>query len=97
MMEKSIVKNKFVMIGIFQEVQRIQSKGYISLYQIKGKRRELNIFLTETGKEYAHLLLKDLYSKEEVVYSHIDQPESILQILQNLVQTMKSITNGGNE
>ncbi len=78
-------------------IKDLEIKGYISLSQIKGKRRELNIYLTESGKEYANLLLQDLYNKEEEVYNNIENSESILQILQELVNKMQIISNGGKK
>ncbi len=75
-------------------IKELEEKGYISLSQIKGKRRELNIFLTKSGKEYADTLLKDLYFREKEVYKEIQNPEETLLVLKNLVHKMSFISNG---
>ncbi len=76
-------------------IKELEEKGYISLVQIKGKRRELNIILTKSGKEYADTLLNDLYCKEKEVYKNISNAEEILHILKNLTQHIQIISNGG--
>ena len=72
-------------------IKELEEKGYICLHQIKGKRRELNIFLTESGKAYANNLLKDLYVKEKEVYQNIKNPEETLENLHELVLKLQVI------
>ena len=74
-------------------IKELEEKGYLSLHQIKGKRRELNIRLTSLGKDYAEELLKDLYKKEKEVYQNLTSPEEIIKILKDLVQKLQTITN----
>ncbi len=75
-------------------IKELEEKKYISLHQIKGKRRELNILLTKNGKEYANNLLKDLYSREKEVYKMINNPEETLKILNDLVSKLQIISKG---
>lgn len=45
--------------------KQVQAQGYITLAPIPGKRREMNICLTESGKAYARQLLRDIYEAED--------------------------------
>ena len=45
--------------------KQVQARGYITLAPIPGKRREMNICLTESGKEYAKQLLCSIYEAED--------------------------------
>ncbi len=74
-------------------IKELEDNGYIHLSQIKGKRRELNISLTKTGKEYANTILKDLYSREKEVYKEINNAEETLQVIKHLAQKMSIISN----
>lgn len=74
-------------------IKELEEKEYIYLSQIKGKRRELNISLTKSGKEYADTLLKDLYFKEKEIYKEIQKPDETLQVLKNLAEKMLIISN----
>mgnify|MGYP003297999455 CR=1 FL=1 len=49
-------------------IKDIQKDGYVELVPIKGKRREMSIVLTESGKKFADDVLSDLYEKEAEVY-----------------------------
>ena len=75
-------------------IKELEEKEYISLHQIKGKRRELNIRLTKTGKEYANNLLKDLYTREKEAYKMINNPKETLEKLNNLVSKLQIISKG---
>ncbi len=78
-------------------IKELEEKEYITLRQIKGQRRELNIVLTESGKTYADMLLKDLYNREKEAYKNIPNPKEVLEILNNLVQNLQIISNGGEK
>ncbi len=78
-------------------IKELEEKEYITLRQIKGQRRELNIVLTESGKTYADMLLKDLYNREKQAYKNIQNPKEVLEILNNLVQNLQIISNGGEK
>ena len=49
-------------------IKDIQKDGYALLVPIKGKRREMSIVLTESGKEFADNVLSELYKKEAEAY-----------------------------
>ena len=50
----------------------LKNKDYVKLEPIKGKRREMNIIITESGKKYANNVLKDIYQKEAEVFKKLD-------------------------
>jgi len=52
-------------------MKELESDGYIELIQIKGEKRELQVKLTEAGKNYSSILLKDLYEIERKTYEKI--------------------------
>ena len=76
-------------------IKDLESKNYIALSQIKGKRRELLVSLTESGKAYADGILSDLYKREKEIYSEIKAPEALLDALQNLAAKMQKIAAKG--
>lgn len=65
-------------------IKDLESKGYIALTPIKGERRELQISLTPSGREYADNLLTDLYRREKEVYKSIENAHSLLAQLEDL-------------
>ena len=73
-------------------VKDLQGKGYVELSQIKGERRELLVSLTDSGKQYANGILSDLYKKEKQIYGEIENPESIIVKLKDLLQSMQKIS-----
>ncbi len=72
-------------------IKDLESKNYLVLSQIKGKRRELSVSLTPRGKEYADEILSDLYRKEREIYPEIENPEELLLSLQKLAAKMQKI------
>lgn len=46
-------------------VKRWEKEGFVTLIPIPGKRREMNIMLTESGSEYAKSFLGFLYRAED--------------------------------
>lgn len=46
-------------------VKRWEKEGYLTMVAIPGKRRELQIILTDTGREYAKSFLAFVYEAEE--------------------------------
>lgn len=46
-------------------VKRWEKEGYVVQQHIQGKRREMQIVLTEAGKEYARTLMTSLYRAED--------------------------------
>lgn len=76
-------------------IKDLESKRYVVLSQIKGERRELLVSLTPSGKEYADGILSDLYKREKEIYTEIEAPEALLELLQNLVASMQKIAVKG--
>ena len=76
-------------------IKDLESKNYIALGKIKGERRELLVSLTESGKKYADGILSDLYRREWEIYSEIESPEALLDVLQNLAAKMQKIAAKG--
>lgn len=71
-------------------IKELEQSGYVELIPIKGKRREMSIVLTESGKEYADNLLSDLYKKEAEVYKSLNSEEcKIVDILEKIVGKLK--------
>ncbi|MCQ2535137.1 MAG: MarR family transcriptional regulator [Clostridia bacterium] len=71
-------------------IKEIQKDGYVELVPIKGKRREMSIVLTESGKKYADDVLSDLYKKEAEVFKTLSKEErEIVVILEKLAGKLK--------
>jgi len=71
-------------------IKEIQKDGYVELVPIKGKRREMSIVLTESGKKYADNVLSDLYKKEAEVFKSLSSEEQeIVMVLEKLARKLK--------
>ena len=71
-------------------IKDIQKDGYALLVPIKGKRREMSIVLTESGKAFADNVLSDLYKKEaEVFRSFSSEEQEIVKVLEKLAKKLK--------
>ena len=71
-------------------IKDIQKQGYVELVPIKGKRREMSIVLTESGKAFADNVLSDLYRKEEEVFKLLSPKEQeIVMVLEKLARKLK--------
>ncbi|MBE5958367.1 MAG: MarR family transcriptional regulator [Lachnospiraceae bacterium] len=71
-------------------IKEIQKNGYVELVPIKGKRREMSIVLTESGKKYANSVLSELYKKEGEVYKSLNREErEIIIVLEKLARKLK--------
>lgn len=71
-------------------VKDLQKSGYIELIPIKGKRREMSIILTPSGKEYADTILSVLYKKEAEVYKELSTKErEIIEVLEKIARELK--------
>lgn len=46
-------------------IKQAEAGGYLTLTPIPGKRREMNVCLTEKGKQYAGQILSPIYAAEE--------------------------------
>ena len=60
----------------------LRRSGYVTLEPIKGKRREMTVVLTESGKRYADDILKEIYQKENEVFKKLDTAD--LQLVEQL-------------
>ena len=76
-------------------IKDLEGKSYVELSQIKGERRELLVSLTKSGKEYADGILSDLYRRESEIFSELEAPEELLEVLQNLAAKMQTIATKG--
>lgn len=71
-------------------IKDIQQNGYVELIPIKGKRREMSIVLTESGKNYADSILSDLYKKEAEVYKTLRSEEyEVVDLLERIAKKLK--------
>lgn len=71
-------------------IKEIQKQRYVELVPIKGKRREMSIVLTESGKKFADDVLSDLYKKESEVYKSLSAKEQeIVAVLEKLEKNLK--------
>ena len=71
-------------------IKEIQQNGYVELIPIKGKRREMSIVLTESGKNYADSILSDLYKKEAEVYKTLRSEEyEVVDLLERIAKKLK--------
>ena len=73
-------------------IKDIQQNGYVELIPIKGKRREMSIVLTESGKNYADSILSDLYKKEAEVYKTLRSEEyEVIDLLERIAKKLKGV------
>lgn len=72
-------------------VKDLQDKGFVTLAQIKGERRELLVSLTPAGKEYAEGILADLYRRERDIFAGIARPDELISALGDLAEQMQNI------
>lgn len=71
-------------------IKEIQKDGYVELVPIKGKRREMSIVLTESGKKFANNVLSDLYKKEAETYKALSvEEQEIVVTLEKLARKLK--------
>ena len=71
-------------------IKDIQKDGYVELVPIKGKRREMSIILTESGKAFADKVLSNLYKKEAEVFKSLSSEEQeIVMVLEKLARKLK--------
>ena len=71
-------------------IKEMQKDGYALLVPIKGKRREMSIVLTESGKAFADNVLSDLYKKEAEVFKSLSTDEQeIVKVLEKLAKKLK--------
>ena len=69
-------------------VKELNDDGYVELIHIPGKRREMNIILTEKGKAYSKSILNDIYKMEEKVYKALGEKVRINDDLEFLLDKL---------
>lgn len=52
-------------------VKDLENQGFVKLIKVDGKRREMNIALTDEGKKFSDKLLKGLFDLEKQVFENI--------------------------
>lgn len=72
-------------------VKDLEARGLVELVPIQGKRREMLIRLTESGKTYADGLLRDMYQKESDVFKTLKNTEGFLAEFETLAEKLKVI------
>lgn len=71
-------------------IKELQQNGYVELVPVKGKRREMSIVLTESGKKYSDQILSDIYKKETKVYKALSSEErEIASTIEKMVRMLK--------
>lgn len=70
-------------------VKELNDDGYVDLIHIPGKRREMNIILTEKGKDYSKNILNDIYEMEEKVFKALGEKVRINDDLEFLLDKLK--------
>lgn len=71
----------------------LKDEGYLDLIPIKGKKREMQISLTESGKEYANKITKDVYNLEAKIYSKLSfEKNNFLDNLKEIEVLLKEET-----
>ena len=65
-------------------VKELEEEGHVTLTQIKGEKRELNLVLTVKGKAYADHLLTNIYQMESEVFNELGDMELVTKLNQLL-------------
>lgn len=73
-------------------MKELERDKYVTLSQIKGEKRELQVKLTNSGKEYSDNLLKNLYAIEKQVFDCLkNKTQSITESLKEILSTLYKI------
>ena len=68
----------------------LKNSGYIELEQINGKRREMMVILTESGKAYTDSLLAAIYDKEAEVFRKLTPDEKkVIEHMEKISELLK--------
>lgn len=71
-------------------MMELKQKGFVELVPIKGKRREMTVLLTESGKAYADELLEPIYKKEAEVFMELcAEDKQITRLLERMVELLR--------
>ena len=69
-------------------VKELIDDGYVELIHIPGKRREMNIILTDKGKEYSKKILNDIYKIEDETFKSLGERKRINEDLEFLLNKL---------
>lgn len=72
-------------------IMELKEKGYLRLKPIKGKRREMNIIISQEGKIYANNVLKDIYEYEKYTFNYLDF--NVKEFIKNFTTIEKLLKN----
>ncbi len=67
--------------------------GYVTLEHIPGKRREMNIILTDEGRSFARKYLDVIYCAEEEAFSASTVTESSIESFESFCENLKENFN----
>lgn len=71
-------------------MMELKKNGYVELVPIKGKRREMTVVLTQSGKEYADPLLATIYEREAEAFTKLNADEkNVAQYLAKISELLK--------
>ncbi|MDD3778682.1 MAG: hypothetical protein PHX26_01330 [Proteiniphilum sp.] len=71
-------------------MMELKKSGYVELEPIKGKRREMAVLLTQSGKEYADSLLAGIYKKEAEAFDKLSADEkNVTRYLARIAELLK--------
>lgn len=73
-------------------IKELKEEGYVELKQIKGEKRELNLILTSSGREYANNLLSELYEIEKGVFNKMTS-SNLLKQMNEILEKLYSEKN----
>ena len=73
-------------------IKDLVQKGFVTLVPIKGRRREMLVLLTASGKEYADSLLTDVYKKEAAVFAQLTREDlNVTAVLEKMTALLKEV------
>ena len=71
-------------------VKELEGQGYVTLTSIPGKKREMNVSLTKSGKAYADEKLSRLYEIENRVFESLtEEDKQVIEYLKTLVRGLE--------
>lgn len=73
-------------------IKELNNDGYVELIHIPGKRREMNIILTDKGREYSKNILNDIYKIEDKVFKSLGDKKRINDDLEFLLEKLYEST-----
>lgn len=79
-------------------IKQWEKQGYLTLCQIPGKRRELNITLTQRGMDFITPFIKDIYNTQETALENtLNQYPEFLDAFQYYEEQLRQSFKQGEE